>query len=50
MLDSLSGRGIHSQLQIKERERLSVKTNVISAGRQRTSGERGSYWRTFPGT
>lgn len=33
MPDSLSGQGMGSQLQIKERKRLSVKTNVISAGK-----------------
>lgn len=33
MPDSLSGQGMGSQVQIKERERLSVKTNVISAGK-----------------
>lgn len=31
--DSLSGQGMGRQLQIRERERLSVKTNVISAGK-----------------
>jgi hypothetical protein len=33
MPDSLSGQGMDSQLQIKERERLSVKINVVSAGK-----------------
>lgn len=50
MADSVPDQGMGSRLQIKQRERLSVKTNVISAGVQRASGEGGSYWRTFPGT
>jgi hypothetical protein len=33
MQDGLSSQGMGSQLQIKKRERLSVKTNVISAGK-----------------
>lgn len=31
MQDGLSGQGMGSQVQIKKRERLSVKINVISA-------------------
>ena len=47
--DSLLDQGMGRRLRIRERERLRAKTNVSSAGKQRASGERGSYWRTFPG-
>jgi hypothetical protein len=32
MPDSLSGQGMDSQLHITEKDKLNVKTNVISAG------------------